>query len=99
MSENELIFSKKDPGDTLKLFTLYLEKMDGLSKGERSAYEKYLICVVNPIMVIPKLKINVKNENCPPIDEILERMGIAGSDDTKKSKVETDDLPSSGGGN
>lgn len=38
--------------DVLKLFTLYLEKVDKLSTGERAAYEKYLNDIACPIRVI-----------------------------------------------
>lgn len=38
--------------DILKLHILYLEKCDGLSKGERNAYEIYLNHLANPRIVV-----------------------------------------------
>ena len=40
--------------DVLKLFTLYLEKVDKLSEGERAAYEKYLNDIACPIRLIKR---------------------------------------------
>lgn len=38
--------------DILKLHILYLEKMEYLSKEERTAYEKYFTYLSNPLIVV-----------------------------------------------